>query len=163
MKEEEKKFGAFLKENNLKTTPERMAVLKEVLLSDGHFDADQLLEEAQKYNRRISRATIYRVLPLLVEAGFVAETLLSPGRVSYERIYGSQRHDHMICEDCQEVIEFRSVRLDELVEEICNSQGFVESGHRLSVRGLCRKCAAKMTQDGEEGIVADNDKKQHRK
>jgi Fur family ferric uptake transcriptional regulator len=142
--EEEKKFSAFLKEHNLKTTPERIAVLKEVLLSDGHFDADQLFERAQKYSRRVSRATIYRVLPLLVEAGFVAETLLSQGRVSYERVYGSQRHDHMICEDCQEVIEFRSPRLDELVEEICSSHGFVENGHRLSVQGLCRKCAARI-------------------
>jgi Fur family ferric uptake transcriptional regulator len=147
MREGEKKFSSFLKENNLKTTPERMAVLKEVLLSDGHFDADQLFERAQKYSRRVSRATIYRVLPLLVEAGFVAETLLSQGRVSYERIYGSQRHDHMICEECQEVIEFRSTQLEELVEEICSSRGFVENEHRLSVRGLCRECASKITQD----------------
>jgi len=147
MKEEEQKFGAFLKENNLKITPERMAVLKEVLLSDGHFDADQLFERALKYSRRVSRATIYRVLPLLVASGFVSETLLSQGRVSYERTYGSKRHDHMVCENCQEVIEFRSARLDELVEEICSSQGFLESGHRLSVQGLCRKCAAKMAQD----------------
>jgi Fur family ferric uptake transcriptional regulator len=146
MREEEKKFSAFLKENNLKTTPERMAVLKAVLLSDGHFDADQLFERAQKYSRRVSRATIYRVLPLLVEAGFVSETLLSQGRVSYERVYGSQRHDHMICDDCQEVIEFRSARLDDLVEEISSLRGFVESEHRLSVRGLCRKCAAKIVQ-----------------
>lgn len=147
MIEEEKKFRSFLKENNLKTTPERMAVLKEVLLSDGHFDADQLFESAQKYSRRVSRATIYRVLPLLVEAGFVAETLLSQGRVSYERIYGSQRHDHMICEDCQQVIEFRSELLEELVEDICSSRGFVENEHRLSVRGLCRECASKAAQD----------------
>lgn len=147
MREEEKNFSAFLKENNLKTTPERMAVLKEVLLSDGHFDADQLFERARKYSRRVSRATIYRVLPLLVDAGFVAETLLSQGRVSYERVYGSKRHDHMICEDCQEVIEFRSAGLDELVEEICSTHGFVESGHRLSVQGLCRKCAGKMAQN----------------
>ncbi len=150
-REEEKRFSAFLKERNLKTTPERMAVLKEVLFSDGHFDADQLFERAQKYNRRVSRATIYRVLPLLVEAGFVTETLLSQGRVSYERVYGSKRHDHMICENCQEVIEFSSAGLDELVEEICSSYGFVESEHRLSVRGLCQKCAAKIQQDEQEG------------
>jgi Fur family ferric uptake transcriptional regulator len=146
-REEEKRFSAFLKEKNLKTTPERMAVLKEVLLSDGHFDADQLFERAQKFNRRVSRATIYRVLPLLVEAGFVVETLLSQGRVSYERVYGSKRHDHMICEECQEMIEFSSARLDDLVEEICSSYGFVENEHRLSVRGLCKKCATKKSQE----------------
>lgn len=147
MQEEEKKFRMFLREKNLKTTPERMTVLKEVLLCDGHFDANQLFERARKYSRRVSRATIYRVLPLLVDAGFVTETLLSQGRVSYERVHGSKRHDHMICTECQSVIEFSSGRLDELVEEICASYGFVETEHRLSVRGVCRECMQKIAQN----------------
>ena len=87
MREHEGKFREYLKSNNLKSTPERMTVLKEVLSADGHFDVDQLFERIKKYDKRASRATVYRVLPLLVDAGFVAETLRCQGRVSYERVY----------------------------------------------------------------------------
>ncbi len=147
MRDAERSFREFLREKNLKRTPERMAVLRGVLSLDGHFDADQLLERVQSYNKRISRATIYRVLPLLIDSGFVVETLSARGRVSYERSHGSFRHGHMICERCQEVIEFRSERLEELVGEICTAHGFVENEHRLSVRGICKQCTDKKGQE----------------
>ena len=149
MRDHEKKFREYLKKKNLKSTPERMAVLKEVLSEDGHFDADQLFERIQRYNKSASRATIYRVLPLLVDAGFVAETLRCQGRVSYERVYGTDRHDHMVCDKCGKVIEFNSDKLNKILQGICDEHEFAQREHRLGVRGLCRDCVKEKINDND--------------
>jgi len=140
---ETQRFTAYLKARGLKLTQERLAVLNGVAASDGHFDADELAGVVKKINPRVSRATVYRVLPLLVEAGCITKTIRTKGRVSYERLAGTKRHDHMICQSCGQVIEFRDPKLDRYIKDACADHVFDPHEHTLSIRGLCGACRGK--------------------
>ena len=136
----ESKFRDYLKERELKFTPERKIILKAVFSLHKHFDTEQLYEKLPRAKKSISRATIYRTLPLLVESDLIRETLRCQGRVSYEHIFGHPHHDHMICIKCGKVIEFREEKIEKLKEEICKRYGFEPVEYRLGIRGYCKKC-----------------------
>ncbi|GAG53227.1 unnamed protein product, partial [marine sediment metagenome] len=100
------KFDEHLAQKGLKFTPARRTILKGAFSSHKHFDTDTLYEKLRAKGENISRATIYRTLPLLAESGLVKETLRCQGKVSYEHIFGHEHHDHMVCIKCGKVIEF---------------------------------------------------------
>jgi Fur family ferric uptake transcriptional regulator len=141
--EPEDKFRNYLKKKGLKFTPEREVILKEIFSLHKHFDVDELYLRVHRKNRRLSRATIYRTLPLLVESGLIVETFRCLGRSSYEHIFGHPHHDHMICIKCGKVIEFSSEKIKRLQEEICKKYGFKSVEYRLGIKGYCKKCAAR--------------------
>lgn len=137
------RFTTYLKGRGLKLTQERLAVLEGVAASDGHFDADELALVVKGINPKVSRATVYRVIPLLVDAGFITKTIRTKGRVSYERLVGAKPHDHMICSICGVVIEFHESRLERYIRSTCAEHGFVPEEHTLSIKGCCRDCSRK--------------------
>jgi len=112
----ENKFRSYLKSKKLKFTPEREAILKKVFSLHEHFDVEKLYE---KLDKRISRATIYRTLSLLVKSKLVEELFRCQDKVSYERIFGHKHHDHMLCIKCGKVIEFREEKIEKLQEAVC--------------------------------------------
>jgi Fur family ferric uptake transcriptional regulator len=142
MKRNEDKFKEHLKNKGLKLTKKRLSVLDGVMASDGHFDADELCEVVQKRNKG-SRATVYRVIPLLIDAGLITKTIGRGGRVSYERISSSKRHDHMICINCGAVIEFSDPHIDALIDSVCRKHAFKSIESNLGITGYCRSCAKK--------------------
>lgn len=142
MQEAEEKFGEYLKLKGLKFTPERRAILREVFSMHKHFDIETLYDRLKKRKERISLATIYRLIPLLVESGMVRQAVLCQGHVTYEHIYGHKHHDHMVCAKCGKVIEFSDDKLEKRQEEVCKKYNFQPIEHRLGIRGLCSKCRA---------------------
>ncbi|MFH1352558.1 MAG: Fur family transcriptional regulator [bacterium] len=145
MKEAEKKFINFLKAGGMKFTPERKIVLNEVLLLHRHFDTEELFQTLYKKRKRVSRASVYRILPLLVEAGLTAETpLRRRDKTNYEYIFGHGHHDHMLCLDCGGAIEFYDDRIENLANEICRKYGFKAVERRLGIKGYCRACRKKL-------------------
>jgi Fur family transcriptional regulator, ferric uptake regulator len=134
-------FRAFLKENGLTLTAARRAILEGIAAARGHFDADEL--HAALKGRGVSAATIYRALPLFVEAGILRETLRARGRSRYEPAFGREHHDHLECLSCGAVIEFRDDALEALQDRVCRRHGFRPVEHRLGIRGYCRACARK--------------------
>ncbi len=148
MNKAEKKFREHLKREGLKSTPERMVILREVLSAKKHFNADELYESIHKHNKKVSRATVYRTIPLLVECGLIIETLRCQGRVSYERTFGFEHHDHMVCLGCGKIIEFKDDRLEELQTQICERYEFKQVEHRLGIRGYCKECVVKRLDKG---------------
>jgi len=137
------KFSSFLKSKGLKFTTERRAILEGVFSFHKHFDVDQLYDKLQRQGEHISRASIYRTIPLLIKSGLIAESLRCQGRVSYEHIFGHEHHDHMLCIKCGKVIEFRNKEIEELQEEVCKEYGFMALEHRLGIRGYCKRCRKK--------------------
>ena len=133
-------FRNYLKERGLKFTPERQLILKTVFSLHQHFDIDQLWERLHRKDRRLSRATIYRTLPLLIDSGLIQETFRCQEKVSYEHTFGHKHHDHMLCLKCGKVIEFRDERIEKLQEAVCKKYGFKVIQHRLGIRGYCEKC-----------------------
>ncbi|MEA3431825.1 MAG: Fur family transcriptional regulator [candidate division WOR-3 bacterium] len=132
------KFGEYLKSKGLKFTPERRAILKEIFSFHEHFNVDQLYE---RLGRRISRATIYRTLSLLIESKLIEEIFRCQDRTSYEHIFGHPHHDHMLCIKCGKVIEFREDKIEKLQKAVCERHNFKSVEHRLVIKGYCEECA----------------------
>ena len=147
----ENKFRSYLKSKGLKFTPERKAILKKIFSLHEHFDVEKLYE---KLDKRISRATIYRTLSLLVKSKLVEELFRCQDKVSYERIFGHKHHDHMLCINCGKIIEFREEKIEKLQEAVCKKYGFTSVEHKLSIRGYCRECSKSLT--AEETKFAKN-------
>ncbi|MEW6618890.1 MAG: Fur family transcriptional regulator [bacterium] len=140
MMTKEEIFRDYLNQKGLKFTPEREVVLEEVFSTHKHFDVDQLYDRLRKRDEHISRATIYRTLPLLVESNLIKETFRYQGRASYEHTFGHDHHDHLFCIECGKVIEFKEEQIERLQDEICKRYGFEPVEHRLGIRGYCKMC-----------------------
>lgn len=140
MKNEFKLFEEFLGENSLKLTPQRRAVLEAVFATHQHFDADELVDILKKRKKRISRATVYRALELLVSGGFVHAMELGESRKKYEHIIGHAHHDHMICTTCGRTLEFGDGMIEMLQQKVCDDLKFKAESHSLRIFGLCESC-----------------------
>lgn len=140
---EEDRFRDYLKKKALKFTPERKLILKEVFSFHKHFNVEELFSRLRKKNKAISRATIYRTLPLLIESGLIREALRCRDRVYYEHVFGHPHHDHLVCIECGKIIEFKNEKLEKLQDGICKKYGFEPIEHRLGIKGYCRRCHKK--------------------
>ncbi|MBN2443514.1 MAG: transcriptional repressor [Spirochaetales bacterium] len=143
MKELEKIFINFLKKQGLRYTPERKEVLHGILQIHKHFDADDLYDFLKSHNGSLSRATIYRSLPLFLESNILRESPRSEGRTHYEITYGHEHHDHLICLSCGKIIEFKHDMIEQLQNKVCKEYDFIPLDHSLSIRGYCKECKNK--------------------
>ena len=144
MKKEKEIFKKYLIGKGLKLTMEREKILEEIFSRHDHFDAEDLFQAFRERGENVSRATIYRALPLLVKSGLVQEALRCGERVCYEHIYGHKSHGHMICMKCGKIIEFENAKLEDIRKEICEKYNFTPVEFRFGVKGYCRKCQKKI-------------------
>ena len=140
MKRVEKFFVQYLRDNNLKVTKERLMLLEELFNSTGHLDADSLLFQLRNQGKRVSRATIYRTLDLLVQCGLARKSRLGREHYVYERVTPGKRHDHMVCTGCGRIIEFYDSELDERQRQVCLEHHFRPTFYCLQIQGLCAEC-----------------------
>jgi Fur family ferric uptake transcriptional regulator len=122
-------------------TEQQRELVEHVFAKHSHFEADQLIDELKKANKKVSRATVYRTLLKLVDAGLLRRIELPTGTV-YDHDYGYPAHDHLVCEKCGTMIEFQSEQLDEVLRAVAGEHQFRVSGHTLVVRGICAECNA---------------------
>ena len=139
----EEKFREFLAARGLKFTGERARILEQVFSVHRHFQADELLAEMWARRGRVSKATIYRTLALLVQSGLLRQVITGEKHAHYEHVFGHEHHDHMTCSRCGEVVEFFDPEIERLQDKICRQKGFRSEGHRLQIIGLCARCAKK--------------------
>ncbi len=133
-------FLEHLRKRGRRVTAERLAVCEEIFRQHGHVDADDLLAAMQRRGVKISRATVYRNLDLLVECDLVRKYRLGRDRYLYEHLHPGQRHDHLVCRECGRVVEFVSPGIRALQREICKAHGFDPSEQTLQISGCCRAC-----------------------
>jgi Fur family ferric uptake transcriptional regulator len=138
---EREKFLLFLRSRGHRVTQERLALFEEIFAQHKHIDAEELLAAMKTRGLKISRATVYRNLDLLVECGMVRKQRLGQDRFLYEHVHTGQSHDHLVCTGCGRVVEFVSPGIAALQSEICRAHGFVASRHTLQISGLCIECA----------------------
>jgi Fur family ferric uptake transcriptional regulator len=126
----------------LKRSTVREAVARVALRRGGHFSVDELLGDLRAQGMRDAHpATLYRVLPLLVDVGLLQLTLVSRGDgARYERAFEREHHDHLICTRCGKVVEFHFEAIEVLQRDVAARYGFRLSGHVHELLGECREC-----------------------
>ncbi len=137
------RFQSFLQLQGLKLTGERAALVREIFATHYHFEADELLFKMKQKNVKISRATVYRTLELLVKSGMVRRVHLGEDHYHYEHVRGDSHHDHLICTTCGTVIEFNDPALEARQHEICEKKRFTPTFHNLQILGVCDACRKK--------------------
>jgi Fur family ferric uptake transcriptional regulator len=145
---EKDEFLRFLRDRRQRVTGERLALFDEIFSQHGHIDAEELLEAMKGRGLKISRATVYRNLDLLVESGLARKQRLGSRGFLYEHMHAGQQHDHLVCTGCGRVVEFVSPGITALQAEICRAHGFVPTRHTLQIAGLCNRCAEAAPQAG---------------
>ncbi|HJW73805.1 MAG TPA: transcriptional repressor [Geothrix sp.] len=138
--EEQQRFETFLRSRQLKLTGERLDLVEEVFGQAHHFDADQLHLALKQKGKAISRATVYRTLDLLVQCGLVRKSSFGDQHAHYEAVRSNEHHDHLICLNCDAIIEYYRPDLELLQDTICESFGFKPMHHSHQTFGLCKAC-----------------------
>jgi len=136
-------FSAHMEQNGLRKTPERFAILEEIYRRNDHFDAETLYNEMLRQQYRVSRATVYNTLDLLVSCDLVTRHQSGKNQAQYERSYGYRQHDHIICVDCRKVVEFCDPRIQQIQTMMGDLLNFKITHHSLQMYGICGNCQKK--------------------
>jgi len=142
-------FTQFLAERDLRMTSQRRAVFEKAMGTHQHFDADTLVREITKgmgdasQAGAASRASVFRTLNLLVDAGLLKKVLAGDRKHFYERVIGHHGHDHITCVKCDRIIEFKDPSVQERLGLILEKAGFEERDPRIQIMGTCKYCTKK--------------------
>jgi len=128
----------FIHSKGLRNTPQRDSIVEAIFSSDEHFTADDLWERIRKTQSRTSRATIYRTITLLVEAGLLHEIDLGDDQKTYDpNFIDSPAHNHLVCIDCGKIIEFEDPNIQLLNDCAARRLGFRPSKQSLKIEACC--------------------------
>lgn len=134
-----------LRQRGFRWTSQRALIVRKALDTHDHFTADELLDRCRREDPRVSRATVYRTLAVLEEAGVVEALETGDGGRRFEHVIGHDQHDHMLCRVCGSIFEFRDEELARRHQAAARRIGFRIERHSLRIHGTCRACQ----QDGK--------------
>jgi len=144
----------FLASKGLRKTTQRDAIIEAAFSTDRHYTADELLDMSRQVDPTVSRATVYRTLPILVDSGLLRELDLAQGRKVYDpNFVDHPHHNHLICLDCQSILEFEDLNMELLENCMAKRMGFTPANKQvriearcdeLRLKGVCRKGGREM-------------------
>jgi Fur family ferric uptake transcriptional regulator len=137
------KFREYIKEKGMRNTPERETIIEEIFAIHDHFDVDELFLRLRNKKKRISKASLYRTIPLLID---IKEVYFENGHLHYEHIYGHKHHCHLRCVSCGRIVEFADDAIRTIQTRIGKKYGFAITTHRFELLGYCPQCT--QTQEG---------------
>jgi Fur family ferric uptake transcriptional regulator len=120
-------------------TGQQRDMVRFIFAKHNHFDPEQLIEDMKHTGFQVSRATVYRTLTKLVDAGLLRRLDVGP-RTFYEHDYGYPQHEHLYCQQCRKMIEFQNPAIEAVIEEVCQQNNFQTNGHTFIIQGICADC-----------------------
>ena len=136
------RLNDYMSRHGLRSTEQRRVVTETFFSSDGHLSIEDLLDEVRVEEPRIGYATVYRTLKLLKECGLAFERHFGDGVSRYEVAWEDEHHDHLICIECQKIVEFEDDAIEKLQHEAASKHGFQLVRHKLELYGVCPDCQA---------------------
>jgi Fur family ferric uptake transcriptional regulator len=150
-----------LKPDGGKRSSKREQIVNVFLRQEGHLSADDLVDLIRREDQRISRATVYRTLQWMVDAGIARKVDFGEGRFRFEHSYRQPRHFHLICKTCHRSFEFLSSDIEASVDEVSVARSFTVSQSVVQIYGTCEECrtgrAPSTTADGHTDLVFARD------
>ncbi len=131
-------FREYLKSEKNRITPERFEVMDAALEYEGHFGADELYILMKNQKSRVSRATVYKTLELLVQCDLISKRNFGENITRYENGFKRVNHDHLICMDCGRIVEFINQKVKKLPEEISEGLGFDVENYSFNIFARCK-------------------------
>ncbi|MCQ9206515.1 MAG: transcriptional repressor [Omnitrophica bacterium] len=133
-------FAGFLEKRGLSLTRQRREILGVFLDAKRHLTVEGVYNIAKKKVVRAGYTTVFRTMKLLREAGIAKEVNLGGKIVKYERRYGHEHHDHLVCLECGSFVEALDPEIEKLQNKLCNKFDFTPRRHRMEIFGTCRRC-----------------------
>ncbi len=143
MKKAKKIFLEFLQKNGLKLTVAREIILDTVLKQNKHFEVEKIYDIIRKKHQTISRATIYRTINLLLQAGFIKKVLPCMETDCYETIFEQPHHLHFICSKCGKIVEMPSNEIEKIYYDLAKTIDFDITELNFTAKGICSECKKK--------------------
>jgi Fur family ferric uptake transcriptional regulator len=128
-------------QGNSRATSARFAVLNEVLRTQGHFDVESLYYRLITSGVKVSKATVYNTLDLLLNCGLVSKYRFAENTSRYEKAFGRPHHHHLICLKCGDIIEFMNENLQRIQDDVCRDKRFDPQSTTFQIFGTCARCA----------------------
>jgi Fur family ferric uptake transcriptional regulator len=140
LKPELQVFIDYLQANKLKLTPHRELILETFLENEGHRSVEDIYHTVKAIDPRIGYTTVYRMMKLMIRCGLAREIELADGITRYEHLFNHEHHDHLICMECGNSIEFYNPEIEALQDAASAQLGFKVLDHKLQIYGVCRDC-----------------------
>jgi Fur family transcriptional regulator, ferric uptake regulator len=128
-----------LRTRGLRLTAQRRAIAQAFFEGEGHPNADELYARVRLAHPAIGQATVYRTLRLFREVGLASSSTFGSAASRFE-VADGHHHDHLVCTECDHIIEFVNDTIEKLQDEVAEAHGFVLSSHRMELYGICANC-----------------------